>query len=66
LFGEYKFLEPLEIGSLVIFKNMGSYTLVKAHMFNGINLPAIYAYTLDGKLELKKKFCYEDFKSRWG
>ena len=66
LFGEYRFDEPLEIGSQIVFEDMGAYTLVKANMFNGINLPAIYAYTLDGKLELKKQFDYEDYKSRWG
>jgi carboxynorspermidine decarboxylase len=66
LFGEYRFDEPLEIGSRITFLDMGSYTLVKAHMFNGVNLPTIYAYTMDGKLELKKQFDYEDYKSRWG
>ena len=66
LFGEYRFDEPLEIGSRITFVNMGSYTLVKAHMFNGVNLPRIYARTPDGKLELKKQFEYEDYKSRWG
>jgi len=66
LFGEYRFDEPLEIGSRVTFVDMGSYTLVKAHMFNGVNLPTIYAYTQDGKLELKRQFDYEDYKSRWG
>ena len=66
LFGEYSFDEPLEIGSRITFLDMGSYTLVKAHMFNGVNLPTIYAYTQDGKLELKKQFDYEDYKSRWG
>jgi len=66
LFGEYRFDEPLEIGSRIIFEDMGSYTLTKANMFNGVNLPAIYALTRDGKLELKKQFDYNDFKSRWG
>lgn len=66
LFGEYKLDKPLEIGSRIVFQNMGAYTLVKAHMFNGVNLPTIYASTPDGKLELKKQFEYEDYKSRWG
>ena len=65
LFGEYRFHDPLEIGSRIVFEDMGAYTLVKAHMFNGVNLPTIYAYTRDGKLELKKRFDYEDFKSKW-
>jgi len=66
LFGEYRFEDPLEIGSHIVFEGMGAYTLVKANMFNGVNLPSIYAHTTDGKLELKKQFGYEDFKSRCG
>lgn len=66
LFGEYQFDEPLKVGSRITFKAMGAYTLVKAHMFNGVNLPTIYAYTQDGKLELKKQFDYEYFLSKCG
>ncbi len=42
LFGDYYFDEPLEIGSRVVFENIGAYMQVKANMFNGINLPATY------------------------
>ena len=66
VFGTYKFAEPLDIDSRIVFQYMGAYTLVKAHMFNGVNLPSIYAYTLDGRLELKKEFGYEDYISRCG
>ena len=66
LFGEYRFDQPLEIGAQITFLNMGAYTLVKANMFNGINLPSIYAYTLAGKFRLKKSFGYPDFKARYG
>lgn len=66
MFGEYRFDEPLEIGSRIVFEDMGAYTMVKANMFNGINLPSIYAYTLEGKLELKKQYDYEDFLRRCG
>jgi carboxynorspermidine decarboxylase len=66
VFGEYSFETPLEIGSRVVFSNVGAYTLVKANMFNGINLPTIYTYTQDGKLKVNKQFSYEDFKSRCG
>ena len=66
VFGEYAFDQPLEIGSRIIFTNMGAYTLVKAHMFNGINLPTIYAMTESGELVLKKQFTYADFASRNG
>ena len=66
VFGEYRFDELLEIGSRVIFSNMGAYTLVKAHMFNGVNLPTIYSLTESGELVMKKRFSYEDFASRCG
>jgi carboxynorspermidine decarboxylase len=66
LFGTYSFDEPMEIGSRVVFANAGAYSLVKAHLFNGINLPDIYALTENGELVLKKSFTYEDFASRWG
>ena len=66
LFGEYSFVEPLDIGSRLTFANVGAYSLVKAHMFNGINLPKIYVLTETGELVLVKQFTYEDFTSRCG
>ncbi|MFA4829525.1 MAG: hypothetical protein WC855_02520 [Thermodesulfovibrionales bacterium] len=66
IFGTYKFDTPLDIGTRIVFEYMGAYTLVKANMFNGVNLPSIYAYTSEGRLELKKEFGYEDYISRCG
>ncbi len=66
LFGEYAFDEPLRIGSQVVFANMGAYSLVKAHMFNGVNLPTIYALTESGELVTQRRFTYEDFAARCG
>jgi len=66
IFGEYGFDEPLSIGSKIIFLFMGAYTMVKASMFNGINLPNIYKYTLTGKTKLIKKWQYDDFFRRCG
>jgi carboxynorspermidine decarboxylase len=66
VFGEYTFLEPLILGSRVVFANVGAYTLVKSQMFNGVNLPTIYAYTQDQHLEMKRHFTYDDFLSRCG
>ncbi len=66
IFGTYRFAGPLELGSRIVFQYMGAYTLVKANMFNGVNLPTIYAFTQDGKMELKREFGYEDFISRCG
>ena len=66
LFGEFTFDEPLEVGSRVVFANAGAYTLVKAHMFNGINLPTIYTRRPTGELALHTQFTYEDFARRNG
>ena len=66
VFGEYAFDEPITIGARVVFENMGAYTVPKWHMFNGINLPSIYALTEDGQIVLKKQFTYADFAARNG
>jgi carboxynorspermidine decarboxylase len=65
VFGEYAFDNPLAIGSTVTFNSVGAYTLVKSNMFNGIDLPTIYALTSTGELILQKQFNYEDFRQRW-
>jgi carboxynorspermidine decarboxylase len=64
--GEYGFHRRLRIGSRVVLTNVGAYAMVKAHMFNGINLPAIYSVTPAGELVLRRRFTYEDFVSRFG
>ncbi len=66
VFGEYRFDQPLAVGDRVIFDNAGAYTLAKAHTFNGVNLPTIYALTESGQLELKRRFSYADYAARWG
>jgi len=64
-FGEYAFEEPLAIGSRIVFAEMGSYTLTKAHMFNGVALPALYALTEGNECRLLKRPAYRDFESLW-
>ena len=66
LMGVYGFHRRLRIGSRVVFSNVGAYAIVKAHMFNGINLPSIYSVTTAGELILRRRFTYEDFVSRFG
>ena len=66
MFGEYEFAEPLEVGSRVIFCNMGSYTVVKANWFNGVPLPCIYSLSVAGVPTLEQTFSYEDFRRRQG
>jgi carboxynorspermidine decarboxylase len=64
--GVYAFDSPLSIGSRVAISNVGAYSLVKAHMFNGINLPSIYSVSPSGELILRRRFTYEDYLSRFG
>ena len=66
IFGEYSFTEPLAVGSRIVFADVGAYTLVKAHTFNGLNYPTIYVLTAQGDLVLKKRFTYEEYAYRWG
>ena len=62
IFGQYQFDDPLHIGSRLVFRDMGSYTLVKAHCFNGIPLPNIYSIGLSGGPSLQQRFSYNNFK----
>ncbi len=64
LFGDYFFNEPLQIGSRVVFENIGAYMQVKSNMFNGVNLPATYLLKDKNKFELIKQHDYESFRSR--
>ncbi len=64
LFGDYSFDRPLDIGSRIIIANMGAYMLVKASMFNGINLPNIYTLHTEGEVELIKEYTYAHYRDR--
>lgn len=66
VFGEYAFPKRLRLGSRIVLSNVGAYAMVKAHMFNGINLPAIYSVTSARELVLRRRFTFEDFLSRFG
>ncbi|MGZ0247712.1 MAG: Rieske 2Fe-2S domain-containing protein, partial [Alphaproteobacteria bacterium] len=66
LFGTYAFNELLDVGSKVLFPDAGAYSLVKAHFFNGVNLPSVYALTEDGRFMLNTEFTFEDFARQCG
>ena len=55
VFGVYRFAEPVEIGARVVFSNAGAYTLSKAHTFNGVNLPSVYALDRSGSLRSEEE-----------
>ncbi len=64
IMGDYSFDRPLNIGDKVIFEDQMHYTMVKATTFNGIKLPDIAIQKLNGEIEIRRKFGYEDFKGR--
>ena len=66
LFGEFAFESPLQVGSRIVIGEAGAYSLVKASMFNGVNLPNLYRLTDTGALVLDRTFTYSDFLSRCG
>jgi len=66
IFGVYRFEHELELGSFVIFEKVGSYSLVKAHMFNGINLPDVYCLEDDTGLTRVKSFTLEHYMHYYG
>ena len=66
LFGQYTFEAPLRPGSRIVFEEVGAYTMVKASMFNGVNLPSIYRLTPEGEIALDKTFTYTDYLSHCG
>jgi carboxynorspermidine decarboxylase len=64
LLGDYRFDTKLTIGSKIIIENIGAYMLVKANMFNGINLPSVYMLDKDRELRLLKQFDYSHYRDR--
>lgn len=66
VFGEYRFARPPGIGQRIVFGGLGAYSLIKAHRFNGHNLPDVYIRDESGSLRLCKRFDYQDYYRHWG
>lgn len=66
VFGAYRFGEELRVGSRVLFERVGGYSLVKAHTFNGINLPDVYCVEDGGEMKKVKSFTFEEYANRYG
>ena len=62
--GYWRFDHELKVGDEVIFEDMIHYTTVKTNTFNGITHPSIGMLRCDGKLEILRRFGYEDFRNR--
>lgn len=63
-YGDWSFVNPLKVGSRVVFLDMIHYTTVKTTMFNGISHPSLALQRMDGSVEILRKFSYEDYKNR--
>ena len=61
VFGTYKLFSKLKVGSTVRFADAAGYTMVKKNWFNGVRMPSIVVKRLNGKIELVRKFGYNDF-----
>jgi Diaminopimelate decarboxylase len=61
----YCFADELQPGNRIIFANVGAYMLVKANMFNGINLPTIYSLDSSNELHLQKEYDYAQYRNKW-
>jgi carboxynorspermidine decarboxylase len=61
---DYVFERELAVGDRVVFADMIHYTMVKTTTFNGVRLPAIAIWREDGRLDVQKRFGYEDYKRR--
>ena len=66
VFGHYAFSSPLEIGAKIVFEEVGAYSLVRAHRFNGVELPTICSLSEEGKLTTLKRDTFEDFAQFYG
>lgn len=61
---DYLFERELAVGDRVVFADMMHYTMVKTTTFNGVGLPSIAIWREGGRLEVVKRFGYEDYKRR--
>lgn len=61
---EYAFDAPVKVGQKVVFEDMIHYTMVKTSTFNGVTHPSIAIWRADGRLEVVRKFGYNDYKKR--
>ena len=62
--GDYSFDTPLKRGDKLVFTDMALYSIVKNTTFNGINLPDIAVIRAGGKIEVVRRFGYEEYRNR--
>lgn len=62
--GEYAFQNSLKRGDKIVFLDQIHYSIVKNTTFNGVILPNLMLYTKEKRLEMVRKFSYEDYAKR--
>ena len=62
VFGTYRFNRRLKVGGIIKLADAAGYTMVKKNWFNGLQMPSIVVKRLDGKLDVVRRFDYQDFK----
>ena len=62
--GEYAFKNALQRGDKIVFLDQIHYSIVKNTTFNGVILPNLMLYTKEKKLEIVRKFSYDDYAKR--
>ncbi len=64
--GHWAFDKAPQVGDRIVFEDMIHYTMVKTTMFNGVSHPSIAIAHTDGRVEVVRRFGYEDYKFRMG
>lgn len=62
--GDWAFDRDPAAGDRILFEDMIHYTMVKTTMFNGVAHPSIAIARTDGRVEIVRRFGYEDYKNR--
>lgn len=65
IIGEYQLAAPLQVGTRVVFSEMGAYTFARENYFNGINHPAIVFYDRTQGFRIVKQFDYQDYEHKY-
>jgi len=65
--GDYSFGTKLQVGDTLVFRDMAHYTMVKTSTFNGVRSPSIATWDPTARrLQVHRRFGYEDYASRLG
>ncbi|MDO4904505.1 MAG: carboxynorspermidine decarboxylase [Lautropia sp.] len=62
IFGEFSFGQPLAPGDRLSLQDAAGYTMVKKNWFNGVPMPAIVVRRLNGDIDVRRQFGYEDYR----